>query len=446
MFESLTDKLELTFKRLRGQGKITEKNIDDALRDVRLALLEADVHVKVVKNFLESVKSKSLGQEVLQSLSPEQQFIKIVHDEMVVLLGGEYRELDLKTAPPVVMMLVGLQGSGKTTTLAKLARHLKIDKKRSPYLVPADVYRPAAIEQLKILGKELDLPVHDSNPNTSPVVICRQSLEEAKKRFCDALLIDTAGRLHIDDELMQELTGIKQAVRPHHILFVADSMTGQDAVNQALGFDSKLDLTGIILTKLDGDARGGAALSIREMVGKPILFSGVGEKLDALEPFYPDRLASRILGMGDVLSLIDKVQQNYEQKEAVRLQKAIQKQQFTLEEFQAQLQQIKKMGSVGSLLELIPGGKKLASQVDAEKAEKEMKHVEAIINSMTVQERRNPAILNGSRRRRIAQGSGTTVTDVNRLMKQFMEMKKMMQRVSKHGVRSLLSRMPNPFQ
>jgi signal recognition particle subunit SRP54 len=446
MFESLTDKLELTFKRLRGQGKITEKNIDDALRDVRLALLEADVHVKVVKNFLESVKSKSLGQEVLQSLSPEQQFIKIVHDEMVVLLGGEYRELDLKTAPPVVMMLVGLQGSGKTTTLAKLARHLKIDKKRSPYLVPADVYRPAAIEQLKILGKELDLPVHDSNPNTSPVVICRQSLEEAKKRFCDALLIDTAGRLHIDDELMQELTGIKEAVRPHHILFVADSMTGQDAVNQALGFDSKLDLTGIILTKLDGDARGGAALSIREMVGKPILFSGVGEKLDALEPFYPDRLASRILGMGDVLSLIDKVQQNYEQKEAVRLQKAIQKQQFTLEEFQAQLQQIKKMGSVGSLLELIPGGKKLASQVDAEKAEKEMKHVEAIINSMTVQERRNPAILNGSRRRRIAQGSGTTVTDVNRLMKQFMEMKKMMQRVSKHGVRSLLSRMPNPFQ
>jgi signal recognition particle subunit SRP54 len=445
MFESLTEKIELTFKRLRGQGKISEKNIDDALREVRLALLEADVHITVVKNFLDAVKVKSLGQDVLQSLTPEQQFIKIVRDEMVNLLGGEHRELDLKTAPPAVIMLVGLQGSGKTTTLAKLARHLRKDHKRSPYLVPADIYRPAAVEQLKILGQELELPVHDSDPEFSPVVLCQQALEEAKKRFCDALLIDTAGRLHIDEELMQELLSIKAAVRPHQILFVADAMTGQDAVNQASGFDKQLGLTGIILTKLDGDARGGAALSIRQMVGKPILFSGVGEKLEALEPFYPDRLASRILGMGDVLSLIDKVQQNVEQKEAVRLQKALQKQQFTLEEFQLQLQQIKKMGSVGNLLELIPGGKKFASQVDAEKAEQEMKRVEAIINSMTVEERRNPAILNGGRRRRIAQGSGTTVTDVNRLMKQFMEMKKMMQRVSKLGMRSLFSRMPNPF-
>ena len=445
MFESLTDKLELTFKRLRGQGKITEKNIDDALREVRLALLEADVHVKVVKTFLDSVKTKSMGQEVLQSLTPEQQFIKVVRDEMVGLLGGDFHELDLKAAPPVVIMLVGLQGSGKTTTLAKLARHLKKDKKRSPYLVPADIYRPAAIEQLKILGKELELPVYDSNPENSPVAICRQALDEAKKKFYDVLLIDTAGRLHIDEDLMHELTAIKDAVRPHQILFVADSMTGQDAVNQALGFDGKLDLSGIILTKLDGDARGGAALSIRQMVGKPILFSGIGEKLDALEPFYPDRLASRILGMGDVLSLIDKVQQNVEQKDAARLQQAFQKQQFTLEEFQLQLQQIKRMGPVGGLLEMIPGGKKLASQVDPEKAEKELKRVEAIVNSMTIQERRNPAILNGSRRRRIAQGSGTTVTDVNRLMKQFLEMKKMMQRVSKMGVRSLFSRMPNPF-
>ena len=445
MFESLTDKLELTFKRLRGQGKITEKNIDDALREVRLALLEADVHVKVVKTFLDSVKTKSMGQEVLQSLTPEQQFIKVVRDEMVGLLGGDFHELDLKAAPPVVIMLVGLQGSGKTTTLAKLARHLKKDKKRSPYLVPADIYRPAAIEQLKILGKELELPVYDSNPENSPVAICRQALDEAKKKFYDVLLIDTAGRLHIDEELMHELTAIKDAVRPHQILFVADSMTGQDAVNQALGFDGKLDLSGIILTKLDGDARGGAALSIRQMVGKPILFSGIGEKLDALEPFYPDRLASRILGMGDVLSLIDKVQQNVEQKDAARLQQAFQKQQFTLEEFQLQLQQIKRMGPVGGLLEMIPGGKKLASQVDPEKAEKELKRVEAIVNSMTIKERRNPAILNGSRRRRIAQGSGTTVTDVNRLMKQFLEMKKMMQRVSKMGVRSLFSRMPNPF-
>jgi len=445
MFESLTEKLELTFKRLRGEGKISEKNIDDALREVRLALLEADVHVKVVKTFLDSVKAKSLGQDVLQSLTPEQQFLKIVRDELTELLGGEHRKLDLKAAPPVVIMLVGLQGSGKTTTLAKLARHLKRDQKRTPYLVPADVYRPAAIEQLKILGAEVELPVYESNPQTSPVVICKQALDEAKKRFCDLLLIDTAGRLHIDEELMEELKLIKSAVNPHQILFVADSMTGQDAVNQAMGFDQQLGISGVILTKLDGDARGGAALSIRQMVGKPILFAGMGEKLDALEPFYPDRLASRILGMGDVLSLIDKVQQNFEQKEAERLQKVIQKQQFTLEEFQIQLQQIKKMGSMGSLLELIPGGKKLASQVDADKAEKELKRVEAIINSMTLQERRSPAILNGSRRRRIAQGSGTSVADVNRLMKQFLEMKKMMQRVSKGGMKSLFGRMANPF-
>ena len=445
MFESLTDKLELTFKRLRGQGKITEVNIDDALREVRLGLLEADVHLQVVRSFLDAVKVKAMGQEVLQSLTPEQQFIGVVRDELVSLLGGEYQELDLKAAPPAVIMLVGLQGSGKTTTLAKLARYLRNEKKRTPYLVPADIYRPAAIEQLKILGKELELPVYDSNPDMSPVLICRKSLDEARKRFCDVLLIDTAGRLHIDEELMQELSSIKEAVNPHQVLFVADSMTGQDAVNQALGFDGKLGLTGVILTKLDGDSRGGAALSIRQMVGKPILFSGVGEKLDALEPFYPDRLASRILGMGDVLSLIDRVQQNVEQKEAEKLQKAFQKQQFTLEEFLVQLQQIKRMGSMNSLLEMIPGGKKLASQVDGEKAEKELKRVEAIINSMTIQERRNPALLNGSRRRRIAEGSGTTVTDINRLMKQFLEMKKMMQKVSKGGVRSLMSQMPNPF-
>ena len=445
MFESLTEKLELTFKKLRGQGKITEKNIDEAIREVRLALLEADVHIKVVKSFLDSVKAKAMGQEVLQSLTPEQQFLKIVRDELIELLGGEHREIDLKAAPPVVIMLVGLQGSGKTTTLAKLARHLKKDKKRSPYLVPADIYRPAAIEQLKILGGELDLPVHDSNPETSPITLCRQALDAAQKRFCDTLLIDTAGRLHIDEELMQELAAIKEAVKPQQIIFVADAMTGQDAVNQALGFDGRLGLTGIILTKLDGDARGGAALSIREMVGKPILFSGVGEKLDALEPFYPDRLASRILGMGDVLSLIDKVQQNVEEKDAAKLQQAFLKQQFTLEEFQLQLRQIKRMGSLGSLLEMIPGAKKLAAQVDTDKAESELKRVDAIINSMTLGERRNPAILNGSRRRRIAQGSGTTVTDVNRLMKQFMEMKKMMQRVGKLGARSLLGRMPHPF-
>ncbi len=445
MFETLTDKLELTFKRLRGQGKIGENNIEEALREVRLALLEADVHLKVVKSFLESVKTKALGQEVLQSLTPEQHFIKIVREELTSLLGGEHRDLELKGAPPLVIMLVGLQGSGKTTTLAKLALHLKREQKRKPYLVSADIYRPAAIEQLKILGQELSVPVHDSQPETPPVVICQESLEEARRHFCDLLLIDTAGRLHIDEELMQELKSIKEALHPHHILLVADSMTGHDAVNQAHGFNSWLDVTGIILSKMDGDARGGAALSMREIVGKPILFSGVGEKLDALEPFYPDRLASRILGMGDVLSLIEKAEQTYEQREVERLEKLVRKNQFSLEDFQAQLKQIKRMGSIGDLLDLVPGARKLAPKVDLGQAEKELKRVDAIINSMTIEERRNPAILNGSRRRRIAQGSGTTVTEVNRLIKQFLEMKKMMQRFHKLGARGLFNRHPTPF-
>lgn len=446
MFESLTEKLELTFKRLRGQGKISEKNIDDALREVRLALLEADVHFKVVKEFLESVKAKALGQDVLRSFTPEQQFLKIVRDEITTLLGGEGRELDLKGTPPLILMLVGLQGSGKTTTLAKLALYLKREKKRKPYLVSADVYRPAAIEQLKVLGKQLDLPVYDSNPETPPLTICRQSLQEANRQFLDLLLIDTAGRLHIDDELMEELRGIKESLRPHHVLLVADAMTGQDAVNQAQGFDSWLDLSGIILTKLDGDARGGAALSISKMVGKPVLFSGVGEKLDALEPFYPDRLASRILGMGDILSLIEKAEQTYEQKEVARLQKMTQKNQFSLEDFQAQLQQLKKMGPIGDLLELVPGVSKLTQKADLGQAERELKRVEAIINSMTPEERRNPSILNGSRRRRIASGSGTTVTEINRLIKQFLEMKKIMQKVNKLGPRALFNRIPSLLQ
>ena len=445
MFESLTDKLELTFKRLRGQGKITEKNIDDALREVRLALLEADVHIKVVKTFLDSVKAKSMGQEVLQSLTPEQQFIKVVRDEMVDLLGGDFRELDLKAAPPVVIMLVGLQGSGKTTTLAKLARHLKKDKKRSPYLVPADIYRPAAIEQLKILGKELELPVYDSNPENSPVAICRQALDEAKKKFCDVLLIDTAGRLHIDEELMQELTAIKDAVRPHQILFVADSMTGQDAVNQALGFDGKLDLSGIILTKLDGDARGGAALSIRQMVGKPILFSGIGEKLDALEPFYPDRLASRILGMGDVLSLIDKVQQNVEQKEAARLQQAFQKQQFTLEEFQLQLQQIKTHGTRRQLAgddsrrqEAGLAGRLGEGRERAEASRSDHQFDDASRAAQSGDFERQPAPAHRSRQRHHCHRHQSSDETIFGNEKNDAKGKQM-------GMRSLLSRMPNPF-
>ncbi len=445
MFETLTDKLDLTFKRLRGQGKITEKNIEEALREVRLALLEADVHFRVVKSFLESVKAQALGQEVLRSLTPEQHLLKIIKEELASLLGGEHRELELKGPPPRGRMLVGLQGSGKTTTLAKLALHLKREKKRNPYLVSADIYRPAAIEQLKILGRELDIPVHDTHPETPPVVICQESLEEAKRHLCDILLIDTAGRLHIDDELMQELKSIKEALHPYHILLVADAMTGQDAVNQAQGFNDWLGVTGIILTKMDGDARGGAALSMRDMVGKPILFSGVGEKLDALEPFYPDRLATRILGMGDVLSLIKKVEQAYDQKEAARVEKLVKKNQFSLEDFQAQLQQIKKMGSIGDLVDLIPGARKLTQKTDLGQAEKELKRVDAIINSMTVEERRNSAILNGSRRRRISRGSGTTVTEVNRLIKQFLEMKKMMQRVNKLGARAFFNRIPTPF-
>ncbi|MBI2359615.1 MAG: signal recognition particle protein [Deltaproteobacteria bacterium] len=446
MFETLTEKLELTFRKLRGQGKISERNIEEALREVRLALLEADVHVKVVKEFLDSVKSKALGQEVLASLTPDQHFLRIVRDELAVMLGGEGRELELKGAPPVVLMLVGLQGSGKTTTVAKLALYLRKAKKRNPYLVPADVYRPAAIEQLKILGRDLDVPVYDSAPDESPLAICERSLAAARQQFSDILLIDTAGRFHIDEELMAELQSIKESLRPHHILLVADAMTGQDAVRQAQGFDSRLDLTGIILTKLDGDARGGAALSMRKMVGKPILFSGVGEKLDALEPFYPDRLASRILGMGDLLSLIEKAEQTYEQKEVARLQKLTQKNQFSLEDFQAQLQQLKKMGPLGDLLDLVPGARKLTQNADLGQAEKELKRIEAIINSMTPAERRDPSILNGSRRKRIAQGSGTTVTEINRLIKQFLEMRKLMQRMSKLGSRGLLNRIPPLFR
>ncbi|MBI3058740.1 MAG: signal recognition particle protein [Deltaproteobacteria bacterium] len=445
MFETLTDKLDLTFKRLRGQGKVSEKNIDEALREVRLALLEADVHFKVVKGFLESVKTKALGQEVLRSLTPDQQFVKIVREELTSLLGGSQQELDLRGTPPLVIMLVGLQGSGKTTTLAKLALFLQREKKRKPYLVSVDVYRPAAIEQLKILGGDLGIPVHDSQPEKPPLQICQEAFEEARKQFHDFLLVDTAGRLHIDEELMRELKAIKELLKPHQILLIADAMTGQDAVNQAEGFNKWLDFTGIVLTKMDGDARGGAALSMRQIVGKPILFSGVGEKLDALEPFHPERLASRILGMGDVLSLIEKAQQAYKEKEGEQLEKLAKKNQFSLEDFQAQLQQLKKMGSIGELLDLVPGARKLTQKADLGQAEKELKRVEAIINSMTIDERRNPAILNGSRRRRIAQGSGTTVTDINRLIKQFLEMKKMMQRFNKLGARALFNRMPSPF-
>jgi signal recognition particle subunit SRP54 len=445
MFETLTEKLELTFKRLRGQGKITEKNIEEALRDVRMALLEADVHFQVVKAFLESVKTKSLGQEVFLSLTPDQQFIKVVKEELTRLLGEEHQGLEFGGAPPWTLMLAGLQGSGKTTTLAKLALHIRKEKKKKPYMVSADIYRPAAMEQLRLLGRQLDIPVHPSTPDLPPLTIVRQALEESRKRFYDVLLIDTAGRLHIDEELMQEIGAIEEAIHPNHLLLVVDAMTGQDAVNQARGFSERLEVSGIVLTKMDGDARGGAALSMRHIVGKPILFCGTGEKTDALELFHPDRMASRILGMGDVLSLIEKPEKAYSEKETERIQRVGQKGQFSLEDFQEQLKQLKTMGPLGNLLEMIPGGRKLAPNLDVGQAEKEFKRVEAIINSMTIEERRNPAILNGSRRRRIAQGSGTTVTDVNRLMKQFLEMKKMMRKMTHLAGRKAFRGMPNPF-
>jgi len=448
MFENLTDKLEQTFKRLRGHGRITESNVAESLREVRLALLEADVNFKVVKSFIDSVQAKSMGQDVLQSLTPDQQLVKIVKEELVTLLGGEAAGLDLKGRQPVVLMLVGLQGSGKTTSAVKLALHLKKQHKRTPYLVSADVYRPAAREQLRTLCDEQGLAVYDSGDSVSPLEICRGAFDKANQRLCDVLIVDTAGRLQIDEELMQELVAMRSALEPRNILLTLDAMVGQDAVNQAEGFNESLDLTGVILTKMDGDARGGAALSVKAVVGKPVLYVGVGEKADALEPFFPDRMASRILGMGDVLSLIEKAEQAVDRKNAPKLEQRMRKGEFSLEDFQTQMQAIKKMGSIGSLLDMVPGGRKLGQQVDMSNAENELKRVEAIINSMTLKERRNPALLNGSRRRRIADGSGTTVTDVNRLMKQFMEMKKMMQRMKKSGGkrRGMLGRLSTPFQ
>ena len=442
MFDSLSEKLESVFKKLRGQGVMTEENIKDALREVRLALLEADVNFKVVKEFVENVRTKAVGTDVVQSLSPGQQVVKIVHDELVAVMGGnEDNSLNLAAKPPVAIMMVGLQGAGKTTTCGKLGRHLKILKRR-PLLVPADIYRPAAIEQLKTVGFQLGLEVFNSSADQKPVEICSAAMRFAELNGYDTVILDTAGRHQIDEFLMNELVEIKVSVSPMEILFVADAMTGQEAVNVAVGFNDLLDITGVVLTKLDGDAKGGAALSVRAVTGKPVKFVGLGEKLDALEIFHADRLVSRILGMGDVLTLVEKAQSIFDEKEAARLQQKLKKNQFDLEDFLAQLQQIKKMGSLESLMGMIPGmGKMMKQMQGAQPSEKEMKRIEAIIRSMTPGERANHGIINGSRRLRIAKGSGTTVQEVNQLLKRFTEAQKVVKQLQKLGPKGLLKGM-----
>jgi signal recognition particle subunit SRP54 len=430
MFESLSDRLHDVFKQLRGHGRLTEENIQEALREVRMALLEADVNFKVAKEFVATVAEKALGQEVVGSLSPGQQVIKVVHDQLVELLGGQTATLDLSGRQPVVIMMVGLQGSGKTTTSGKLAKMLQ-GKGRKPYLVPADVYRPAAIDQLTILGQSLGVGVHPSSTDQDPVAICRQAVFAAQSGGYDTLIVDTAGRLHVDQELMGELARIKDAVQPAEILFVADAMTGQDAVTVAEKFNLDLAISGVILTKMDGDARGGAALSIKKVTQRPIKFVGMGEGLDALEPFHPDRVASRILGMGDVLTLIEKAEAVVDKDQAEKLAKKLKKEGFSLEDFLGQIQQIKKMGSLEQIMGMIPGMSRIKQLKDMPKPdEKELGRVEAIINSMTLKERRNHAILNANRRTRIAKGSGTTVQDVNKVIKSYTDMLKMMKQMS----------------
>ncbi|MBN2139523.1 MAG: signal recognition particle protein [Desulfovibrionaceae bacterium] len=425
MFDSLSDRLSEAFKKFKGHGRLDEKNIQDGLREVRLALLEADVNFKVVKDFVDRVRERALGRDVLGSLTPGQQIVKVVNDELVELLGGESQGLALDRRP-LRIMLVGLQGSGKTTSAAKLALYLRREGLK-PYLVPADVYRPAAIEQIQTLARQLDVPVHASTPDMNPVDICREAMAAAHEAGCDALLYDTAGRLHIDETLMDELSAIKAACSPQEILLVADAMTGQDAVTVAQSFNELLDLTGVVLTKMDGDARGGAALSIKSVTGKPIKLVGVGEKLSDLEPFHPDRAASRILGMGDVLTLIEKAQTEFDEGEAEKLADKMLKSKFDLEDFRVQMRRIKKMGSIEGLLKLVPGMGGLVKNLgQAQMPEKELKRTEAIIGSMTMFERRNPAALNASRKARVARGAGVSVQEVNVLLKNFGRMSKMM--------------------
>lgn len=423
MFESLTEKLESIFKKLRSRGLLKEEDVDAALKEVRLALLEADVNFKVVKDFIQKVKEKAVGKEVLESLTPGQQVIKIVNDELCDLLGRSNSRIQLSPNPPTVIMMVGLHGSGKTTTTAKLAKFFRKEGRR-PMLVAADLQRPAAIEQLITLGSQIDVPVFYSKDTKDPVALCGESIKKAKLDARDILILDTAGRLHIDESLMTELEHIRDAVSPKEIIFVADAMTGQDAVNIAKNFNEQIGIDGIILTKMDGDARGGAAISIRAITGKPIKFIGMGEKIDMLEPFFPERIASRILGMGDVLSLIEQAQKTFEQKEAEKLQEKILGETFTFDDLKEQLIKIRNMGPLENILNMIPGMSNKMKGVSVN--DKEFVKIEAIISSMTLAERRNHNILNGSRRKRIAMGSGTTVADVNRVVKQYVELKKML--------------------
>ena len=446
-FEGLSDRLQEVFKKLRGKGKISEEDVKIAMREVRLALLEADVNYKVVKSFVATISERAVGQEVIQSVTPGQQIVKIVYDEMTKLMGGSETKLNMSSKPPTVFMAVGLQGAGKTTTVAKLARNL-VKQGRRPLLVAADVYRPAAIKQLQVLGEQVGVPVF-SMEQANPVNIAKASLEYAYSNNRDIVIIDTAGRLHINEELMDELIQIQKAVEPHETLLVVDSMTGQDAVNVAEAFHAQLGITGLILTKLDGDTRGGAALSVKAVTGRPIKLVGMGEKLDALETFYPDRMASRILGMGDILSLVEKAQENFDETKAREMEMKIRKQEFTLEDFMEQMQQVKKMGPLQDLLGMIPGMGKQLKGMETQIDEKQLSNVEAIIQSMTPQERRNPALLNGSRKKRIALGCGAKVQDVNRLLKQFDESRKLMKQFTdaggKKGKRGGMAGMKFPF-
>ena len=427
MFENLSDRLERSFKILKGEGKITEINVAETLKDVRKALLDADVNYKVAKTFTDTVKQKALGQNVLTAVKPSQLMVKIVHDELATLMGGETAELNL-TQKPAVILMSGLQCSGKTTFSGKLARMLKTKKNRRPLLVACDVYRPAAIEQLRVLAEQINVPMYSEPESKDPVSIAQHAIAEAKAKSYDLVIVDTAGRLAVDEEMMNEIAAIKEGIQPDEILFVVDSMTGQDAVNTAKEFNDRLDLTGVVLTKLDGDTRGGAALSIRTVVNKPIKFVGTGEKLEAIDQFHPERMADRILGMGDIVSLVERAQEQYDEEEARRLQKKIQKNQFDFNDFLGQIAQIKKMGNLKDLAAMIPGVGKAIKDIDID--DNAFKSIEAIIHSMTPQERTHPEVLNTSRRQRIAKGSGTDIQEVNRLIKQFDQMRKMMKTVT----------------